>query len=191
MYGKLVFGVGIYEPGPHSAKVGGRLTRPYVAWKNMLYRCCSHTGQARNLAYRDVVVAPEFLRFQAFADWYVPNEVAGWDIDKDVLCPGSKTYSSSTCCFLPPELNRLFKVSPRKNPDLPTGVVINQGKHIQAQIGLAGRLKYLGLFSTIEDARKAYLTAKKAEIRRLVSLHRGQLTDRVIEAIDRFPIETI
>ncbi|ANN66444.1 hypothetical protein BAU06_09185 [Bordetella bronchialis] len=74
---------------------------------------------------------------------------------------------------------------------MPTGVVINQGKHIQAQIGLAGRLKYLGLFSTIEDARKAYLTAKKAEIRRLVSLHRGQLTDRVIEAIDRFPIETI
>ena len=41
----------------------------------------------------------------------------GWELDKDILEKGNKTYSPETCCFVPRVINSLYKTNYKNDKD--------------------------------------------------------------------------
>lgn len=104
-----------------------------------------------------------------------------------MLVKGNKVYSSTTCCFLPYELNHLFKCSRR---DLPPGVSIS-GDKFQVHCSSDGNNNYLGIFKNLEEAFDAYKTAKETEIKRMADKFKSQLTPECYQAMYKYQVEII
>jgi len=101
----------------------------------------------------------------------------GKQLDKDFL--GNKLYSPETCCFVPPWLNSLFVDCGRTRGEYPIGVSRNRSK-FEARIRINGKQKYIGHFSTPEEAHSVYLRAKKQHVYNLMNDYTDQ---RVKEAV--------
>lgn len=75
------------------------------AWHNMLDRVDG--GKYRN--YPNAKVCDEWRKdFENFYSWFKLNYRDGYQLDKDILGYGSMTYSPSSCCYIPPMLNKMF-----------------------------------------------------------------------------------
>lgn len=152
----------------------------------MLCRCYSNPAPT----YLDVEVDSSWHDFQIFAEWFELNNVEGWDLDKDLLGNG-KLYSENFCCFLPREIN--IALIEERNDKVLSGF----SKHrlcdkYQISCRLQGKKKYLGLFENIEDAKQAYDSCKKDNIKILLEKYSNYLTDTVKwKIIERFKIENI
>lgn len=53
--------------------------------------------------------------FSNFAEWFDKHHVEGWELDKDILVSGNRTYSPETCCFVPHEINVLFRCNVKQD----------------------------------------------------------------------------
>ncbi|QWU14220.1 hypothetical protein SAMN04487895_101510 [Paenibacillus sophorae] len=105
---KSVYGVGYYGCGSYSARVNNIKTPQYIKWFSMFNRCYDVNYQKDNPRYIGCTVSDEFHNYQNFAKWYDKKIYPcsyKLELDKDLLVEGNKTYSPSTCCFLPKELN--------------------------------------------------------------------------------------
>ncbi len=104
----------------------------------------------------------DFIDFQSFANWH-RGQIGygcGFEIDKDLLSPGNKSYSPATCVLIPKELNNLIKYAPNKKSDLPVGVGANGSKY-RAYLNNEGRYLHLGQYNSVEEASSAYQLAKR------------------------------
>lgn len=136
-------------------------TPSYVLWKAMHFRI------RNDPTYYNVSV--EFCDFQSFAVWcnsqigYGLKDEKGraYQLDKDILFPGNRSYSEGTCCFIPNYLNAFFRCG--------SGVAFHSltGKY-QATIQWRGRSKYLGLFHSFEEARYYYLKERLSILENLI-----------------------
>ena len=114
IYGKVkdylrpsVYGMGYIGSGMKiPTRVSGELSRRhYDLWANMLKRVTSERG------YEDVSVHSTWCNFTVFnaeiteldgySDWLLDS--TGYHLDKDIS--GSRTYSKSTCAFVPAAVN--------------------------------------------------------------------------------------
>lgn len=77
----------------------------YSVWANMIDRCYS----GKNVAYKGVSVCDEWHNFITFAEWHERNYVDGWSLDKDLFSIEDKTYSPSTCCYVPMIINSALR----------------------------------------------------------------------------------
>lgn len=77
----------------------------YKCWKNMLRRCYSRKCQERFPTYKSCSVHPIWHNFSTFCAWYEENVIEGFQLDKDYIKEGNKTYGPDTCCFLSPQKN--------------------------------------------------------------------------------------
>lgn len=110
VYGKVkdylrpsVYGVGYIGSGMRipTRESGDVVRKHYDLWANMLKRTTQERG------YEDVTVHPAWHNFTTFnseittlegySDWLLDS--AGYHLDKDLS--GSRTYSKSTCRFIP------------------------------------------------------------------------------------------
>lgn len=167
---KLVQGVGIndYEG---SISVNGRIIKSYQAWKDMLKRCYSEKYQIKKPTYIGCTVADEWLYFSNFKKWFDENYVDGYQLDKDLKYLGNKVYSKEACFFVTRELNSLFTNNRRNKGECQTGVSFHKCKgRYRSTVRVKGRSKWLGLFSTSDEAEKVYLTAKGNEVIRQAML---------------------
>lgn len=166
---RLAAGVGVFEVGKHIGHVLKSPTREYTLWANMIRRCYSENIHKKFPTYKDCTVSDNFKNFQFFAEWCQYQKgfsEVGWELDKDLLVVGNKTYSEELCIFIPKELNLLLKNGRSNRGDYPVGVVYHKAsKSYVAQCGINGKRLHLGCFSTPELAFKAYENCKVSHIK--------------------------
>ena len=181
---KLVYGKGVKGDGV--TKVNGKQTKGYNTWHNMLKRCYSPSCQNLQPTYIGCSVRNEWLYFPTFKSWFNANYVEGWQLDKDLLLNGNKVYGPDTCIFIPPQINTLFTDCGRKRGEYPIGVSFHKktGKFM-AQIHIDGKKQYLGLFDGPDEAHKAYLIAKKANVLRMAEKWKDRISNKLYDALIR------
>lgn len=127
---KLVHGIGINDADycvVRHEKVEGKKIQVwacpfYRKWRDMLARCYSPKVQSRHPTYSGCSVAEEWLIFSSFRRWMSGLDWYGLDLDKDILEPGNKIYSSERCLFISRDLNRFITDSHATRGDWPIGV---------------------------------------------------------------------
>ena len=174
------------------SKIKGKRQPAYLTWINLLNRTASSLTK-RNKSYLDCKICDEWLSFNSFKEWFDKNYVDGYSIDKDILCPGNRCYSPQYCRFVPQEINSLFVRKPRqKHKELPTGVSYNYDKY-RAQVRHVGRTIFIKTFSTIQDAREAYLIAKRNLVDSIADNYftAGKISAEIRDAMKKFPLEIL
>lgn len=115
-----VFGVGHIGIGPHKAHDRGADTKPYAIWRAMLRRCYYRGSKHHQPSYERCDVAPIWHDFQAFADWFAknyPDDGGRYQLDKDTIVEGNRTYSPGRCRFVTQAENLAARkrVGPRRS----------------------------------------------------------------------------
>jgi len=163
---KPIYGVGINDaPFITNCKLGGKLySHPaYVAWKNILTRAFDQSYAARFPTYQGVMVCDEWVRFSVFLEWWRANHRDGWQLDKDLLQKGNKTYSPSTCIYIPSWINS-FTLTGSKNKSTGTvGVIRCKDRNkftSQCSHPIAGGTIRTGYFNSEVEAKYYWLKKK-------------------------------
>lgn len=146
--------------GKHNYK-----TLSYAKWINMVNRCRDgSTAQIRRPTYNGCSLSDYFKDFQNFTDWHTLQ--AGYSLkyhmDKDILVQGNKQYNEVLCVLVPLPLNNFLTSAKAIRGELPIGVTMN-GCSYASSLCIDGKGRYLGTFSTPEEAHLAYKAAKEAE----------------------------
>ena len=138
----------------------------YLMWKRMLQRCYDPVYQARQPTYIECTVDSEWFIFSTFRRWMETQDWQGCQLDKDIIHPGNKEYSATSCCFVPAKLNSLLTMCTVEEGELPLGVhwSTKDNKYISS-CNINGKLKYLGAYRSIKKASKAYIDFKVNHVR--------------------------
>lgn len=165
---KLVYGVGLndadYEVQP-SVEGKKQVCPFYRTWSHMLERCYSARCQEKHPSYIGCSVSTEWLLFSNFKAWMEKQDWKGNHLDKDMLNFGNRQYSKESCIFIPAKLNTLLLDCGANRGPYPIGVDFKRDKNkFQSRVQLNGKRKYLGIFSTPQEAHAAWQLAKKESI---------------------------
>ena len=140
----------------------------YQTWQNMIKRCYCEKIQGKRPTYIGCSVSNNWLTFSNFRLWMEGQDWKGKQIDKDILVVGNKIYSEETCIFVSGAINCLLTGNKNKGCEDPQGVSWHSasGKYI-SQCRVNGNNKYLGIFSTSQEAELAYLLFKSITIKKV------------------------
>lgn len=155
--------------------------KSYGVWKDMLRRCYSRGANLRWNSYKDCSVCEEWMYYSNFKKWFDEHYVDGWHLDKDLIIAGNRVYSPTTCCFIPREINVLFKKTQRAN-NMPKGVKYHHNRYY-ASIQCNSKHHYLGSFDTIEDAVSAVKSKQREYLLELAERYRNLLADNVYQIL--------
>lgn len=165
-----VCNIGFLGDGVYPSKINNKITPVYQVWKSMLNRVYKPGTQKLARQYAGTSIHIYWHNFQNFAAWYHDqidhfNSVDfRWEIDKDLLFPCNKIYSSMTCCVIPNAINSLLLDRADSRGDLPIGITRNR-KGYQVRVNSSGVRKSIGYYKTIPEAQIAYWSAKFEIIR--------------------------
>lgn len=182
-----IYGIGYLGIGNYKPRIKGKITIAYQTWADIFKRCYNTNTQEKNPTYKECTVDEHWHNFQNFAKWFENNHKEGFQLDKDILVKGNKIYSPKTCCFVPREVNSLFKKC-KKASNLPAGVS-KMGNKYQSRMHKNNKTFYLGTYSTIEEAFQAYKIAKEYYIREVADRHRGKIEEKVYTAMINYKVE--
>lgn len=150
-------------------------TRAGRLWNSLNTRT---TGGVLDNCYKEA--ENHFTGFQEFAEWcqdqvgYWNKDSRGyyWQLDKDILVPGNKVYSTETCVFVPPKLNSIF-IEQENEEGLPLGVRRVKGtERFSARArDINGIRIHLGTFATPEQARTKYLEFKASVVCQVLQIY--------------------
>ena len=196
---KLVWGVG-FNDKTRPAKVDGKNVKEYALWQNMLRRCFSEKLQTRRPTYRGCSVSDNFLNYSFFYDWChkqtgfgnIDDKGRSWCLDKDLLFVDNKTYSETTCVFVPQEINLFFIDCGAKRGEYPLGVSFNKrdGK-FQAHCTVNGKIKHLGYFNTHEEAFAVYKPFKESLCKQLALKWQHEIDHRLFNAMMNWSVKSV
>ena len=184
----------------YPAKINGKLLKEYESWTKMLQRCYSNKYKEKRPTYQNVTCCEEWLLYENFYEWLHSQEnfeqwLNGerWEVDKDILVKGNKIYSPDTCCLVPHGVNCLFtKCNKNRSDLLPLGVRRSWRKFKAiCQNPFTKKQEYIGLYSTIEEAFRAYKQYKENIIKQVaeVEYNKGNITKRCYEAMMKYEVE--
>lgn len=189
---RSVFGVGYLGVGNfEAANKDGSKTLAYGRWMAMLSRCYNKIPHGRDNSYKVCTVCDEWLNFQNFAMWFCNQRFygQGHDIDKDLLVPGNKEYSPTTCCLLPPLINSAITGKGAIQNGLPCGVHWHKKNGcFVAKVGKYNdpKTKYLGSFQRKEDAWAVVKADKESYVKELAESYKDRLDSHVYGALLKF-----
>jgi len=194
---KLVFGVG-FNDKTRPVFVDGKKVKEYQLWQGVLERCFSAKYQTHYQTYKGCNVSDNFLNYSYFYDWChkqigfgkVDEKGRSWCLDKDLLIIGNKTYSETTCVFVPNEINSFFTDRGNDRGEHPLGVNFHKasGKFV-ARCNLNGKRQSLGLFDTPQEAFAVYKPFKEALCKQLASKWKDEIDTRVYEAMMKWEVD--
>ncbi|MFW9099599.1 hypothetical protein ACOI8A_05565 [Pseudomonas sp. P4795] len=170
------------------SEAGGRVqyhTLSSQRWRGIQNRC-RPGGHVQRIRPTYIGCANGFKDFQSFANWCqeepghfdIDSSGSHFHLDKDLLIPGNKIYSSDTCCFVPRKANLLMVFpSSRKQSDLPIGCSFHKRvRQFTAYLsGPDGATIYLGYFRDPMLAHRAWQAAKACTIRQAAEELPGHL----------------
>ena len=190
MGNKLVFGVGVND-GKYHAFLNNNIVKEYDLWYSMLRRCY---GKSVYNTYIGCEVSDNFKHYSYFYEWChkqigFGNE--GWQLDKDLLVKGNKTYNEYSCVFIPKELNSLLVKHDAKRGEHPLGVCWHKRyDKFTCSINLNnGKRKHLGYFETEHEAFNTYKQAKEAFVKEQANKWKGQIDERAYQALIKYAVE--
>ena len=176
-----LFGKGYIGVGKYSWKMHRDL---YNAWWRMVQRCYDSKCHERSPTYKDAIVCNEWLNFQNFAEWYERNFAEGFELDKDLLVPGNKTYGPEVCLLIPRKLNSFLANSCSTNTSGYTGVSWHKASNKwAAAIHANGKNKALGYFTDKEEASNAYKEARQEQAAVMRELYKNILPENALNLI--------
>ena len=161
----------------------------YQRWSSILQRCYNpNTANYKNYGAVGVTVSEEWLDFSNFKHWFLDNI---WDcgtdetmmIDKDILNPTAKEYSSSNCLIVPVSFNSTFagltKEQNRKTVKSGVGGInlLDNGRYQIVAFSTT-----FSNFISVENARETKINMYKALIEGMVKNY-PNMPDKVREAI--------
>jgi hypothetical protein len=156
----LVFGVGINDASYIVRPIinGKKVMCPfYSSWRSMIARCYSVRLHERQSTYAECSVSSDWLVFSVFKSWMERQDWEGKDLDKDLLIPGNKVYSSDTCIFVSGKINRLLNDNAINRGAYSQGVCFRKDVNkYQSKCKVAGKTRHLGYFSTEIEAALIY-----------------------------------
>lgn len=168
-------------------------TIEYEKWRGLLRRCYSEKERGKFPTYRDCQVSDNFKSYEFFYEWFNKQVGSdkGFDLDKDLLFKGNKTYSEDTCVLIPRELNSLLLKSDVARGDLPIGVHYNtQKQKYIAQVQKGNRTPdYLGHFDDPISAFNAYKAEKEGYIKLLAEKWKKSIDKRAYDALMKYEVE--
>lgn len=128
---------------------------------------------------------------EAFVEWcknqenFMTKDEKGryWAIDKDIIMPFNKQYSPERCCFVPPEINMLFRSTEQSS--LMRGVIKNTScrSRFSAKISIRGKSHLVGIFDTEFEAHQAWQEATISKLRNVVTENKFNLGQRILDGI--------
>lgn len=179
---KKIMGVGTND---YNGKISDNpmIKHAYDVWSGVLQRCYPRTIHKKTKSIEGSKVCDEWTLFSNFLNWYKENypqhlvdQGVKLVMDKDLLSGDDKLYSPDTCVFLPMPVNQFIGQRKSWGETGHTGVypVHNRRVGFMARIKpfKSNQRKYLGYFSTIEDASQAYQEARAVEAERVKSYMR-------------------
>lgn len=184
----IVKGVGFVGDGIYTYT---KDTKAYDIWSGMLSRCYCKKYQEKKPTYKGCRVAPEWHNFQIFAKWFYEHYKEGYHLDKDILFQGNKTYSRSTCVFVPLEINSLYTASDAMRGLYPQGVSeVSGSSTYTARLSVSNVRKRLGNFKTPEEAYYVYKQAKELWVKEVANRHyiSGNITQRTKDAMFKYKL---
>ena len=195
--GKLVFGVG-FNDKTRPANVDGKSVKEYQLWQDMLKRCLSEKYQTHKPTYKGCNVSDNFLNYAYFYDWChkqigfgkVDEKGRSWQLDKDLLFVGNKTYSETACVFVPQEINMLFNEYGNARGEYPIGVYFDkQNGKFTARCNVNGKLQNLGYFDTHEEAFAVYKPFKENLCKQLALKWQSEIDQRLFNAMMKWSVK--
>lgn len=161
--------------------------RIYSTWSDLIHRCYAEVSLTTHPTYSECYVCDEWLTFSNFKVWMDQQDYEGKQLDKDILIPGNKVYSPKTCVFVSGRTNRFILETNRNKGKLPVGITYSKKNNkFQAQCKdvITNKNKYLGYYSTPQEAHQAWLEFKLVQA---YIIARDQSDERVAKAlIDRY-----
>lgn len=191
-YQPKVAGIGFVGVGKHIASVGTKSTEEYLLWKSMIYRCYDRNFLDRQPSYEGCAVCEEWHNFQNFAEWLSKqkNYKKGYELDKDLIIKGNRTYSPEACRFIPKKLNVFINDCKSARGIYPVGVCYNKNeKKFVAQLRINGKRKSLGYFKNPDDAAKAYIDARREYIAKEAENYKNEIDNDVYQALVNWKID--
>ena len=167
----------------------------------MLKRCFSEEYQTKRPTYKGCNVSDNFLSYAFFYDWChnqigfgkVDEKGRYWQLDKDLLIIDNKTYSETTCVFVPQEINKFFTDRGNDRGEYPLGVYFNKASgKFKAQCALSGKQQqHLGYFNTPEEAFAAYKPFKEALCKQLALKWQSEIDERLFNAMMNWSVKSV
>ena len=194
---KLVCGVG-FNDKTKPVFVDGKKVKEYKLWQDMLKRCFSEKLQTRCPTYKGCNVSDNFLNYSFFYDWCqeqigfgkVDEKGRSWCLDKDLLFVGNKTYSETTCVFVPQEINTFFTDRGNARGEYPLGVCFHKrvGKFV-AKCTVNGKRQHLGCYNTPEEAFAVYKPFKENLCKQLALKWQSEIDERLFNAMMKWSVK--
>ena len=188
-----VYGIGVVGT-KYPISEGGKDTKDYALWNNMLQRCYSDAYKKKRPTYEGCGVSENFKYYEYFYEWchkQIGFSNKNWHLDKDLLVKGNKVYSESACVFIPQEINSMLLKSDKKRGEYLIGVSWNKrNKAFVAMVSKnKGNPEYLGYFKTELEAFNAYKKAKESFVKEQAEKWKSQIDDRAYNALMNYQVE--
>jgi hypothetical protein len=174
-------------------------TRAYSVWVSMMHRCKEGgLQQMRRPTYAGCSVSENFKDFQCFANWcnaqpgYHKTDSNGrsWQLDKDLLVKGNKTYSEDTCVFIPHCVNSALTTGNKNNRLYKLGVTYCKFyKRFKSSHKVYGKETFIGYYKSEEDAFCAYKIAREAYLKDLAKTLKSELCQNAFTALSDYTVE--
>lgn len=199
-YEKRNCGVGYLGEGKYKSKKEGSKTKCYITWNGMLRRCYDSKCREKHPTYKKCTVEKNWHNFQNFGKWFDENyyEIPGerMCLDKDILLKNNKIYNSTTCIFVPHNINSLFLKTDKLRGNYPIGVSYHKRRHIfMSRCSVFDyeskrrKIKHLGEYETSEDAFNAYKYFKESYIKEVAEYYKKQIPNKLYEAMYSYEVE--
>ena len=178
--------------GPYDSK---KDKQAHSHFTSMYERCYDLIALQKRQTYSDCEVSDKWSNFQVFAEWCYNQKgfgENGWQLDKDILVKGNKTYAPELCCFVPSEINALFTKRDSDRGSCPIGVYEYSPGIFRAACSnhFNGGEKYSGpLRKTMKEAFQDYKEVKEKVIKDRANYFKDKLDPRVYEALMNYQVE--
>lgn len=184
----MICGVGIND-FKGLVTTNGRMTKEYGLWKAMIHRCYHPNALIHRPKYHDCTVSENFKSYSYFYNWCQTQKGfknLEWQLDKDILLKNNKIYSEDLCVFVPQEINSLLLKCDANRGLYPIGVTFQSNKFIaQCNTKQYGH-KYLGSYSTSEEAFNVYKLYKESIVKECAAKFKTLLDERVYIALSNY-----